>query len=184
MARCLWPPGHWWRWVGLGLMMISLKTYACLPGTAVEVWSERDKNIIGIDALYRACETANVAMRYGVSYYADRRYLYEGIASSVRLFMNDVLSPYIGLGVLVGVGGRDVDVASDGLDNNGNGVVDESGEQERRLVASAFVYPEIGVAIYMNEVGVTVSAKRYFGSQFTGHVIYSLGLAYAFTSAW
>lgn len=166
------------------LLVIGLPSFACVPGAAAEVWAERDRNLGGIDAAYRRCEGNHVATRYGVSYYADQRFLYEGITSSVRFFMNDIVSPFVGIGVLAGVGGYDADASADGLDNNRDGRVDEPDESTRRLVASAFVYPELGVVVGGQGVGITLSAKRYYGTQFTGHIIYSVGLLYTFTSTW
>jgi len=171
--------------LGIGLSLAGPPVHACFHGTVVEFWAEQERNIIGMDATYKTCVSNTIATRYGVSYYGDRRYLYKGVTSSVRYQMNDVFSPYIGMGVLVGIGGKDIDTSADGLDNNRNGLVDEQGEKSTLLVASAFVYPEVGLAISAaNGVGLTASAKRYYGTRFTGHVIYSLGITMSFARGW
>ncbi len=140
-------------------------------------WAEKDLRIVGLDAAYIACPNSFSAVRMGASYFADERFEYKGVTSSVRLQYGETLSPFVGLGVLVGIASHEVDAAKDGLDNNRNGQIDEPGEKSLKADFSAVLYPEIGIAWYTRVIGITLSARRYYSSTFSGNIIYSIGFS-------
>ena len=149
----------------------------CEPKLNAEFWSEKESKIGGVDLTYTVCPNWFSEARVGVSYFADNEFLYKGATGSVRLQFGDVISPYVGLGLLAGYAEKTVDASADGLDNNNDGVIDEYGEKKTLSQASGFLYPEVGVALYAGSFGITLSARRFYGSSFSGNVIYSLGLA-------
>lgn len=115
-------------------------------------------------------------MRVGFSWF-DHDHAYEGVSGSARLRAGGVLSVFAGAGLLVGKADRDV--SDDGRDNDGDGTVDEDDEEET-FDLTAFVYPEAGVTLHAAGIGITASARRFFGEEFNGDVIYSVGITAGF----
>lgn len=164
---------------------LLLWVLCCLPGTAlancdehltVEAWADDSGRIAGLEASVAACPHDYDEYRVGVSYFAYDD-LYEGVSGSARLRAGDVLSVFAGAGLLVGKAEEEAD--DDGVDNDGDGTVDESGEEEIHDL-TAFVYPEVGLALHAAGVGLTVSARRFYGEEFSGDVIYSVGISMGF----
>lgn len=149
----------------------------CKPQFEGAFWAEKDFRIVGVDAAYSMCPTWFSGVRMGASYFADERFEYKGVTSSVRLQYGETLSPFAGIGVLVGMNSHEVDASTDGLDNNRNGQIDESGEKSLKAEFSAVLYPEIGIAWYTRTIGITLSARRYYSSTFSGNIIYSIGFS-------
>jgi hypothetical protein len=115
-------------------------------------------------------------LRVGFSWF-DHDDVYEGISGSARLRAGRVLSVFAGAGLLIGKADRDV--SDDGVDNDNDGTVDEYGEEETHDL-TAFVYPEAGVTLHGAGIGLTVSARRFYGEEFNGDVIYSAGITMGF----
>jgi hypothetical protein len=151
---------------------------SCDSHAALEIWAEEQFRIVGLDVSASKCPVNFVELRGGVSYYADTDFLYEGITASGRLRLGRAVSPYIGMGVLAGVGENESVADGDGIDNDGDGVIDERGEEMTVYGASAFVYPEAGIEIFSNGLGIKFSARKYYGLEFDGNLIISVGFVY------
>lgn len=149
----------------------------CKPQFEGAFWAEKDFRIAGVDAAYSTCPSRFSGVRVGASYFADERFEYKGVTSSVRLQVGETLSPFAGLGVLVGMASHEADASTDKLDNNRNGQVDEPGETYMKHEFSAVLYPEVGIAWYTRVIGITLSARRYYSSTFSGNIIYSIGFS-------
>jgi hypothetical protein len=152
----------------------------CESRGEVAFWSEQDLRILGVDLAYAECPAAWAELRAGLSYFADDEFLYSGVSGSARLQAGELLSPFIGIGLLAGVAERDVDVSDDGRDNDLDGTVDEAGEEVREYSASGFLFPEAGLTLRLGASALSLSARRYYGSEFSGEVIYSLGIGVPF----
>jgi hypothetical protein len=150
----------------------------CKPQLEGAFWAEKDFRIAGLDVAYSTCPSWFSGVRVGASYFADERFAYEGVTSSVRLQVGESLSPFVGFGVLVGMARHEVDASTDGLDNNHNGQIDEPDETYLKSDFSAVLYPEVGIAWYTRVVGITLSARRYYSSTFSGNIIYSIGFSH------
>ena len=163
------------------LLLVVLPAYSyaspCKPQIEGAFWAEKDLRIVGLDTAYIACPNSFSAVRMGASYFADERFAYKGVTSSVRLRYGEYLSPFVGLGVLFGVASHEVDASKDGMDNNHNGQIDEPGEKYLKSDFSAVLYPEVGIAWYTRVIGITLSARRYYSSTFSGNIIYSIGFS-------
>jgi len=168
------------RIILLVLLSGSACARPCAPQSEVALWAEENAEIVGGDIAISACPSWFSGYRAGLSYYANGKYLYKGIIGSARLQFGERLSPFAGLGVLVGSAEKENEASADGLDNNGNGLVDEFGENKTVNRISAFLYPEVGVALYTDALGITLSARRYYGSEFSGNVIFSVGISLPF----
>ncbi len=165
----------------LWLLLTSLPaiSYAapCKPQFEGAFWAEKDLRIVGLDAAYSACPSWFSGVRVGASYFADERFEYKGVTSSVRLQYGEHVSPFVGVGVLVGMASHQADATQDRLDNDRNGQIDEPGETYMKHEFSAVLYPEVGIAWYTRVIGITLSARRYYSSTFSGNIIYSLGFS-------
>ena len=148
----------------------------CKSQITGELWAENSYKIMGVDLTSSICPTWFTGLRAGISYYADERYLYEGLTGSARFQYGDRLTPFIGIGILAGIAEKEVDASGDGIDNNQNGFIDEYGEKKKLYETNAFLYPEVGVTLYTKKLGYTISARQYYGSKFVGNVIISFGL--------
>lgn len=151
----------------------------CESKTTAEFWAEEKSKVAGLDIAYTGCPNWFTGARVGASYYVDDEFLYKGVTGSLRLQYGDVVSPYVGLGLLLGFAEKEVDASADGLDNNQNGMVDEFNEKKTLSATSGFIYPEIGIALNTPGVGITLAVRRYYGSEFSGNLIYSVGIAFA-----
>jgi hypothetical protein len=149
----------------------------CKPQMEGAFWAEKDLRIVGLDAAYSACPNWFSGVRVGASYFADEKFEYTGVTGSLRLQVGKTLSPFVGLGMLVGRASHEVEASTDKLDNNRNGQIDEAGEMYMKHEFSAVLYPEIGIAWYTRVIGVTLSARRYYSSTFSGNIIYSIGFS-------
>jgi hypothetical protein len=175
------------RWLVALLMAVTCGTAdararsnSCESRGEVAFWSEESAKILGIDLAYSHCPASYLELREGLSYYADDRYLYSGVSGSIRLQAGDWFSPYVGVGVLAGVAEKDRDVSDDGRDNDNDGTTDENGEEDTIYAANAFLFPEAGLTLRAGASAITLSARRYYGSEFSGEVIYSLGIGVPF----
>jgi hypothetical protein len=149
----------------------------CKPQFEGAFWAEKDLRIVGLDAAYSACPSWFSGVRVGASYFADERFEYKGVTSSVRLQVGEHVSPFVGLGMLLGMASHQADATQDKLDNNRNGQIDEPGETYMKHEFSAVLYPEVGIAWYTRVIGITLSARRYYSSTFSGNIIYSIGFS-------
>ena len=160
------------------LTLFPVYGYASSCGSQGEfaLWTESDFKIVGADLAYDYCPNEFGSFRVGLSYFADSKSIYEGLTGAVRLQYGERLTPFVGLGALVGSVSRTMDASTDGVDNNQNGVIDEWGEQVTQSQVSGYLYPEVGMHWYAEDFGLTLSARRYYGTRFSGNYIYSLGL--------
>lgn len=149
----------------------------CKPYTSVDFWAEEEDIIVGLDVAFSNCLSEFSNLRLGLSYFAHEDFVYEGITGSFRLQHGNTVSPFIGIGTLVGIAEKSVPATDDGIDNNGDGFIDEPGETVTQRKGNAFLYPEAGVAVYINGIGASLSARRYFGENFSGNIIHSLGIS-------
>jgi len=148
----------------------------CDEYLAVEFWADGKGRIAGIEGSVFACPHDFDEYRVGYSIFAFDD-VYEGISGSARLRVGDVVSAFAGVGLLVGRADRDAD--SDGIDNDGDGAVDEAGEEDSYSL-TAFAYPEAGLAFHTPWIGLTLSTRKFFGEDFNGDIIYSAGISWAF----
>lgn len=148
----------------------------CDEYAAVEVWADEKGRIAGLEASVFACPHDYDEYRVGVSWFAHDD-LYQGVSGSARLRAGDVLSVFAGAGLLAGKAEEEAN--DDGVDNDGDGTVDEAGEVEIYDL-TAFVYPEVGLTLHAGGIGLTLSARRFYGEKFNGDVIYSAGITMGF----
>ena len=139
---------------------------ACDKSIALEVWGDERARIAGVEASAFACPNDHSELRLGLSWF-DHDHLYEGISGSARLRAGGALSVFAGAGLLIGKADRDL--SDDGRDNDGDGTTDEYDEEETYDL-TAFAYPEAGVTLHAAGIGLTLSARRFYGEEFNGDV--------------
>jgi hypothetical protein len=135
----------------------------CASHVTAEAWTERDYRIVGIDLSVVECANTFSAARFGLSYYAYDRLLFEGITGSLRLQVGKRWIPYVGVGALAGW--AEIEEESE-----------DSEETEVREEFTGFVYPEFGL-MYLptGTFGIALTARRYYGHEFEGDFVYSVG---------
>lgn len=160
----------------LALAVTPATTLACVPYGEGALWGEADSRVVGADLAYQSCAGRFGSLRMGLSYYADDEFIYKGVTGAARFLFGSTVAPFVGVGLLAGTAERDLDASLDGVDNNGNGTIDEPYEKDTEYEASGFLYPEAGVSVQVGGAGFTVSARRYYGAAFSGDLIYSVGI--------
>lgn len=160
----------------LSFLPVSAYAWPCEPQGEFALWAESDFKIVGGDLAYDVCPNEFSSFRVGLSYFADNKFVYEGLTAAVRFRYGEEWAPFVGVGVLAGSFSRKLDASTDGVDNNQNGVIDEWSEQATQSETSGYLYPEVGINWYAGRVGLTLSARRYYGTRFSGNYIYSLGV--------
>jgi len=77
--------------------------------------------------------------------------IFFGADAGFRLDLGTLVSPFVGLGGYYGYHTEYVPAEDDKLDNDGDGQVDEAGEQDAQIDRSvASIYPEAGVHIWID----------------------------------
>ncbi|MFC1467387.1 hypothetical protein ACFLQY_01655 [Verrucomicrobiota bacterium] len=76
---------------------------------------------------------------------------YSGLTLGMRFCVPHRVSPYIGAGVAAGWGRYYVLADNDGRDNDNDGYIDESGEEEREYEIINSVFPEAGIHLWLDE---------------------------------
>lgn len=155
----------------------TLTAAACDDSMSGELWIGRDRPIAGADAAAVLCNSSVTAGRFGATYFVDPKNTYKGITGSIRLQVGHYFTPYVGIGGLFGEGEREVAADNDDVDNNLDGVVDEHGEKQTKYDFGIFAYPEAGVALCIGGVGLTVTARRFYGVDFNGELIVGAGIS-------
>lgn len=153
--------------LGLGLSPAVRAVDACPPRLMAELWPEPGLDLAGGDASVLLCPRRHVEARLGGTYYQDRGQRFAGATGSMRLRVGDRVAPFAGLGLLAGVGERQVS-QEPGPEGDGSRTVEDS---------SLYLFPEAGVALKLPWLSIQFSLRRYYGTELTGRQIYSLGIA-------
>ena len=107
--------------------------------------------------------------------------LFTGVNAGLRVQPPARLAPFAGLGVFAGFSRETVDADFDGLDNDGDGFIDEPGEVDRRTDgALASIYPEVGAHFWLTaRTRLTASAAYHVTTLGRDHDfwLYGVGLA-------
>ncbi len=162
------------------LIPTELIAGTCGAYTSLEMWAEQDIQLVGVDASLSRCLDRYIEVRGGLSYYADSEFLYKGVTGSWRFRFGRAVSPYVGVGVLAGFGEKEVEANNDGIDNDDDGFVDEADEEKTLYDASIYAYPEVGLEVMANGYGLMLSARKYYGREFDGNLIFSIGFTAKF----
>lgn len=95
------------------------------------------------------------------------------------------LAPFVGAGTYLGANWRDVPAANDGIDNDGNGFIDEFGEKDSVSEFIASAYPELGVHFWMNSsTRLTANAQYHFTTEGRSSDFWFIGLSISFLDAY
>ena len=123
-------------------------------GTYLEIGGQTDPTAVGAGL---------GAFNYNYSYLSTRLALYVlgsesiddvflGADTGIRFELGTVFSPFIGLGGYYGYHVENSPAEDDELDNDGDGQVDEDGEEDARIDRSvATIYPEAGLHIWIDK---------------------------------
>ena len=102
-----------------------------------------------------------------------------GMRTNVRVFP---VMPFVGFGVFSGISKEYIPAEDDGYDNDGDGEIDEPGEEDEVIddIMSS-VYPEIGVNFMVAEdAGLMFMAKRYYTTEGDDYKFWMYSMAFSF----
>ena len=109
--------------------------------------------------------------------------IFAGVDFGVRAQTPTRLAPFAGVGATAGYAIFQKDWADDGIDNDGDGNVDEPGEHDFDRAALAAVYPETGVHFWLNGQTRLTASGRYMvttDGRSSDFWYYGLSLAFLF----
>lgn len=148
----------------------------CGATVETDMWIAGSAQMIGADIAVDGCSWGFLKARGGASYYNYNDYNYSGVTVAVRLQANGVVAPFVGAGLIAGVGEQAIAADRDGKDNDNDGIADEPGE-EAETRSSLFLYPEAGIVLnFGDSFALTLTGKRYYGDEFSGETIISVGV--------
>jgi len=109
--------------------------------------------------------TDEFSLRLGISLLANGEFkdtYYTGITGGVRMYGKETFAPFVGLGFFVGYHEEEVEADHDGLDNDGDGYVDEHGEIEEHITGGlASIFPEVGFRIRISNSSQFLVSSQY-----------------------
>ena len=132
-------------------------------GSYIEIGGQTDPTAVGVGFggfinNYRYLSTRMALYVLGSESVGD---VFLGADAGVRMELGTRVSPFVGLGGYYGYHSNQIPAENDKLDNDGDGLVDESGEKDTQIDRSmATIYPEAGLHIWIDKVNrLTLSAK-------------------------
>ena len=152
----------------LFLFCVSVSLHAeetGFTGSYLEIGGQTDPTAIGIGFggfkyNYRYLTTRMAIYVLGSESVDD---VFLGADAGVRMELGTWVSPFVGLGAYYGYHSDQIPAENDKLDNDGDGLVDESGEKDHQIDRSmATIYPEAGVHIWIDDTNrLTLSGKYH-----------------------
>jgi hypothetical protein len=138
-------------------------------GPYIEIGGQTDPAAIGVglgayNYNYRHLTTRLAVYVLGSESVDD---VFLGADAGFRMALGTPVSPFIGLGGYYGYHSEQISAEDDGLDNDGDGQVDEGGEKDARIDRSmASVYPEAGLHIWIDQKNrLTLSGKYHITTE-------------------
>lgn len=138
-------------------------------GAYLEIGGQTDPTAIGIGFggfkyNYRYLTTRMAVYVLGSESVDD---VFLGADAGVRMELGTRVSPFVGLGGYYGYHSDQVPAENDGLDNDGDGQVDEGGEKDAQIDRSmATIYPEAGLHIWIDKTNrLTLSGKYHITTE-------------------
>jgi hypothetical protein len=138
-------------------------------GSYLEIGGQTDPTAIGIGFggfkyNYRYLTTRMAIYVLGSESVDD---VFFGADAGVRMELGTWVSPFVGLGAYYGYASDQIPAENDKLDNDGDGLVDESGEKDHQSDRSmATVYPEAGLHIWIDKTNrLTLSGKYHITTE-------------------
>lgn len=148
-----------------GLILLMLLCGPLAPAFAEVEWADRGCAFIGGDM---SKHPYSIALEVGAEAYAgevlslngsltllsheDVEETLGGLKLGVRAALPARISPFVGLGAYYGYAEESRDADEDGIDNDGDGFIDEAGEDESVVTSSmATAYPEIGLHLWVTD---------------------------------
>jgi len=112
---------------------------------------------------------SGASIRGGLSFYTtdEKPDILTGAELGMRFHMGSTVAPFIGIGGFVCSSEEEVRADDDGIDNDGDGVIDEAGEtksQTKDIIGG--IYPEVGVHVWLSKyVGLNASLKYHITTE-------------------
>lgn len=104
-----------------------------------------------------------------------------GLDVGIRTQSPSRLAPFVGMGAFVGTSEYEVDATNDGLDNDNDILVDESGETEDEHDFLASFYPEVGAHFWLNSrTRLTANAQYHITTEGRDADFWFVGLSIGF----
>jgi hypothetical protein len=128
----------------------------------------------------------NISYLGGFGFLASEQFddVFVGFNLGVRIGFDSAVTPFVGAGVFAGYSKKNVKADNDGEDNDGDGAVDEPGEEDEvidNVIASA--YPEMGFIVKTSNTSHVILSGRYVMTtegRSENFWLYSVGFGFLF----
>ena len=125
-------------------------------------WSDDDDAMAGIDIGAETYITSYLTGRGSLMGFGNSEDWFTGADVGLRLQTPSRLAPFVGIGTYAGYANEVVDADDDWIDNDDDGLIDEWGEDKKRLSgAVAAFYPEVGSHFWWNPSVRLSTYSRY-----------------------
>lgn len=181
------------------IVFLSLPSWVCAQdelqaepeniGLYVELGAGADPNVMGGEIGIFGYANDHLSIRGGIAFLASERFddVFSGANLGVRLNLfsqKAVVSPFIGMGLFAGYTKEEEGAEDDGIDNDDDGTIDESGEKKEIIEdVIGTVYPEVGIHIWASPTSrLTFSGKYNMTTEGRENDfwIYNMGFAFKF----
>ncbi|MBU1172749.1 MAG: hypothetical protein KKD44_24590 [Proteobacteria bacterium] len=158
-------------------------------GIYIELGAGNDPDVMGGEIGMFGYTSDHLSLRGGIAFLASERFddVFSGASAGFRLNLfapKARVSPFIGMGIFAGYTKEEEPAEDDGLDNDDDGTIDESGEK-KEIIENVIgtIYPEAGLHIWVSPSSrLTFSNKYNFTSEGRENDfwIYNIGFAFKF----
>ncbi|MFC1849515.1 hypothetical protein ACFL27_04820, partial [candidate division CSSED10-310 bacterium] len=158
-------------------------------GLNVELGGAVDPDVIGGHAGICGYVTPVLSLKGGFSFLASEDFddFFGGLELAMRASFPTRISPFVGLGLFAGYSNKYVSADEDGIDNDGDGEVDESGEEDKVIDnVLASIYPEAGSHFWITDFfRLTLTAEYHYTTEGRDHdyLIYRVGFSFIFSTS-
>ncbi len=151
---------------------------------SMSLGGSKEKDAFHGDIMLESEFTEIITGRAGLSFFlSDNDGIFGGIEGGVRAALPGLISPFVGGGLFLGQWTEYEPAANDGIDNDGDNIIDEYDEEKEVTDDLLSLYPEAGLHVWLGEHLRLTVAARYFVStkgRESDRALYSSGIAFHF----
>jgi hypothetical protein len=169
---------------GYASVCFSAENQTDKPGFYAEMGFGNDPSTLGGEMGLFMLSNEVLMMKGGLGFLLSENFkdVFVGTHLGMRLCVPGKISPFIGVGVFGGYTKKEFNADDDGIDNDGDGKIDEPGEKDTEIddVIGTF-YPEAGINIWSSPTScLTLSGKYNYTSKGRENDFWSFNFGFMF----
>ena len=168
-------------WILICFPLLLNSTYASnCARTNIDAWQAPDPDYRGVDVAISDCRESKFGAKAGLSLFLEKGKVHTGMTFSSRLQYPGYISPFIGLGVLVG-GYKEKNQRDPIYSDNGDLYNDT--QQPKRYETNhyeAYIFPEVGITLSLDRVGINLAAQKNYNHHRHDSTVVKAGVHFEF----